>query len=268
MGEVLGMARSYVLLAATWIRAAAQYPASMIMITAGSFVVTGLDLAAIAVIFVHTGSLGGFTLPEVMFLYGTAGVSFALADMLFGNVDKLGQHVRAGTFDTMLIRPVSPFVQMAVDRFAFQRVGRVLQAATVLAIALAQLHVPWQRAWMIPLMVLCGIVLFTALWTFGGALQFLLTEAPEIANAFTYGGGQLTQYPLSVYGGELVRAVTFIVPLAFVNWQPGLYVLDRPDPLGLPYWLRFAGPVAALTLACAAAWAWRAGLRRYRSTGS
>jgi len=171
--------------------------------------------------------------------------------------------IRAGA-----IRPASPFVQMAVDRFTFQRLGRTAQGATVLAIALTHLHVPWQRAWMIPIMLLCGIVIFTAIWTLGGALQFLLTDAPEVANAFTYGGGQLTQYPLSVYGSDLVRGVTFIVPLAFVNWQPGLFVLDRPDPIGLPYWLRFMSPVAALALACAAAVAWRTGLRRYRSTGS
>ncbi|GAA3804203.1 ABC transporter permease [Sphaerisporangium flaviroseum] len=265
---MIDMVRSYVLLALTWIRAAAQYPVSMALLLIGSFVVTALDIAAIAVVFVHTGTLGGFTLPEVMFLYGTAGMSFALADLLFGNVDKLSQHVRTGAFDAMLIRPVSPFVQMAVDRFTFQRFGRTAQAATVLGIALTRLHVPWERAWMIPLMVICGVVLFTSLWTLGGALQFLLTDAPEVANAFTYGGGQLTQYPLSVYGSDLVRAVTFIVPLAFVNWQPGLFVLDRPDPLGLPYWLRFLAPVAALTLACLAAFAWRAGLRRYRSTGS
>ena len=181
---------------------------------------------------------------------------------------KLSRHVRSGSFDAMLIRPASPFVQMAVERFSFQRLGRVAQAATVLGIALARLHVPWQRAWMIPLMVVCGIALFASLWTLGGAMQFLLTDAPEVANAFTYGGGQLTQYPLTVYGNELVRAVTFIVPLAFVNWQPGLYVLDRPDPFGLPGWLRFSSPVATLLLAGLAALAWRAGLRRYRSTGS
>ncbi|MFC4585980.1 ABC transporter permease [Sphaerisporangium corydalis] len=262
------MTRVYVLLVVTWIRAAAQYPVSMTLLTAGSFLVTGLDMAAIAVIFSHVGSLGGFTLPEVMFLYGASGMSFALADLLFGNVDRLGQHVKAGTFDAMLIRPVSPFVQIAVERFSFQRLGRVAQAATVLAIGLAHLHVPWQRLWMIPVMVVCGIVVFTAIWTIGSSIQFTLTDAGEVGHAFTYGGGQLTQYPLSVYGADLVRAVTFIVPLAFVNWQPGLYVLDRPDPLGLPYWLRFLAPAAALVLACVAALAWRSGLRRYRSTGS
>ncbi|GGK83471.1 transporter [Planomonospora parontospora subsp. parontospora] len=262
------MVRTYLLLAWTWLRASAQYPVSLAMMVLGSFAVNALDVAAIWIIFQHTGSLGGFGLAEVMFLYGTADMSFALADTLFGNVDRLSHHIRSGSFDTMLIRPASAFVQMATDRFSVHRFGRLAQSAVVLGIALPRLGLPWERTWMVPLMIACGVVIFAAIFTLGGALQFLLTDAPEVANAFTYGGSALTQYPLSVYGEQLVRGVTFVVPLAFVNWQPALYVLDRPDPLGLPYWLRFAAPLAALLLALAAALAWRAGIRRYRSTGS
>ncbi|MFF5206132.1 ABC transporter permease [Streptosporangium sp. NPDC000396] len=262
------MIRTYLLLAWTWLRASAQYPGPLIVMTLGSFAVNALDVAAIWIIFEHTGSLGGFNRAEVMFLYGTAGLSFGLADMAFGNVDRLSRHIRAGTFDTMLIRPVSAFVQMATDRFGVHRFGRLAQAVAVLGIALPRLDVAWSRAWMIPLMIVCGVVIFTSIFTIGGALQFLLTDAPEVSNAFTYGGSTLTQYPLSVYRGDLVKGVTFIVPLAFVNWQPALFVLDRQDPFGLPYWLRFAAPLAALGLAVAAALAWRTGIRRYRSTGS
>lgn len=43
----------------------------------GSFAVNALDVLAIWVIFEHTGSLAGFGLAEVMFLYGSAGLSFA-----------------------------------------------------------------------------------------------------------------------------------------------------------------------------------------------
>ncbi len=260
--------RTWLLLVRAWLRAAAQYPASFALLMTGSFLVSGLDVAAILVIFSHVRELGGFTLPEVMFVYGTAGVSFALANLFAGNADNLGAYIRSGDFDVMLIRPVSAFVQLGADRFSPQKVGRLAQAAVVLAIALPQLGIPWSRAWMIPLMILCGFVIFTAIWAITGALQFLLVDAPEVSAAFTFGGGQLTQYPLSVYGADLVRGVTFIVPLAFVSWQPALYVLGREDPLGLPYALRFAAPAAALILSLLAALAWRAGLRRYRSTGS
>ncbi|MFC4058908.1 ABC transporter permease [Planomonospora corallina] len=262
------MVRTYLLLAWTWLRASAQYPVSLTMMIVGSFAVNALDVAAIWVIFRHTETLAGFRLAEVMFLYGTSHMAFALADMLFGNVDRLSAHIRAGSFDVMLIRPAGAFVQMATDRFSVHRLGRLAQSAVVLGLALPRLETGWERAWMIPVMIVCGVVIFASIFTLGGTLQFLLTDAPEVANAFTYGGNTLTQYPLSVYGDQLARTVTFIVPLAFVNWQPALYVLDRPDPLGLPYWLRFAAPLAALLLALAAAAAWRAGIRRYRSTGS
>jgi ABC-2 type transport system permease protein len=78
----------------------------------------------------------------------------------------------------------------------------------------------------------------------------------------------MLQYPPGIFARDLVRGVTFVVPLAFVNWLPALHVLGRPDPLGLPGWLDFASPAVALLCCLPAAAAWRAGLRAYRSTGS
>ena len=89
-----------------------------------------------------------------------------------------------------------------------------------------------------------------------------------MANAFTYGGNTFAQFPLTIYPAELVKALTFLIPVAFVNWYPSLFILDRPDPFGLPEAFQFAAPVAALVLGLLAAAAWRTGVRRYRSTGS
>ncbi|MEO3794628.1 ABC-2 family transporter protein [Nonomuraea sp. B10E15] len=262
------MVSTYVRLAWTWTRAAAAYPASFALMTVLGFVTTGLELAVVLIIFANTTTLAGFSRDEVLFLYGAAGVSFALSDMFVSNIDRVSQHIKAGTFDTFLIRPVSTWLQLTADRFNANRIGRVLQAGLVLGYAVAALGLEWRRAWMIPVMVVTGFAIFAALWTLAGAAQFVLTDAPELANAFTYGGQQLTQYPFSVYGRDLVRGVTYALPMAFVNWQPGLYVLDRGDPLGTPEFMRFLGPAAALALALAAALAWRQGIRHYRSTGS
>jgi ABC-2 type transport system permease protein len=65
-----------------------------------------------------------------------------------------------------------------------------------------------------------------------------------------------------------VRGVTFVVPLAFVNWMPVLHILGRPDPLGLPGWADYLGAPVAVLCCASAGLAWRAGVRSYRSTGS
>jgi ABC-2 type transport system permease protein len=260
--------RTYLLLAWTWTRAAAAYPVSFALMVALGSVTAVLDVAVILIVFANTTSLAGFTRDEVLFLYGASALAFSISDLLFTNLARVSQHIRAGTLDTFLIRPVSAWIQIATDRFVPTRVGRVLQAVLVLGYALAALDLDGRRMWMLPVMVVSGVVIFAALWTLGGAAQFLLTNAPEVVSAFTYGGHQLTQYPLSAYSRDLVLGVTYVLPLAFVNWQPCLYLLGRDDPFGTPGFTRFLGPAAALVLALVAAFAWRQGIRRYRSTGS
>ncbi|WP_043639500.1 ABC transporter permease [Nonomuraea candida] len=262
------MVSTYFLLIWTWTRSAAAYPVSFALMTVLGFLIAAIDVAVILVIFANTTSLAGFSRDEALFLYGASGLAFTICDTFVSNLDRTSQHIKAGTLDTFLIRPVSPWIQLAADRFMATRIGRILQAALVLGYAVAALGIGWDRAWMIPVMVVTGIVIFASLWTIAGAAQFLLTDAPEVVNAFTYGSSQLTQYPLSVYARDLVRGVTYVLPLAFVNWQPGLYVLGRDDPFGTPGFTRFLGPAAALVLALLAALIWRQGVRHYRSTGS
>jgi ABC-2 type transport system permease protein len=260
----------YGLLAWTWIRAAAQYPVSMVLLAFGTAVVTGLDLAAIALMFAAAPRIAGFTAPEVMFLYGTSGLSFALADIVLGTAERLGEHVRRGTLDAMLVRPVSPLVQVATEDFSPRRFGKLIPTLAVLTVVLPRLDVTWTplRVLFVPMMIASGFAMFAGLWVLTAAVQFVVIDGHGATKAVTYGGGFLTQYPLGIFGRDFVRGLTFVIPLAFVNWEPSLYVLDRADPLGLPTPVRFASPVVAAAVCGIAALAWRAGLRHYRSTGS
>ncbi|MFA1550385.1 ABC transporter permease [Actinomadura chokoriensis] len=267
---VAGAVRVYGLLAWTWIRAAAQYPVSMVLLALTTAFVTGLDVAAIVLLFAHAPRIAGFTAPEVLFLYGTASLAFGLSDIALGTTERLGEHVRRGTLDAMLVRPVSPLVQVATEEFSPRRFGKLVPAVLVLGYALAAVDVPWTpgRVAMVPVMVLAGTAIFGGLWVLAGAVQFLLVDSHGASKSMTYGGAFLTQYPMTMFARDFVRGVTFVVPLAFVNWQPALYVLDRPDPLGLPAAARFASPAVAVLMCVLGGLAWRAGLRHYRSTGS
>jgi ABC-2 type transport system permease protein len=62
--------------------------------------------------------------------------------------------------------------------------------------------------------------------------------------------------------------LTFVVPIAFINWYPSLHILGRPDPLGYPDWTQWLSPLVAAVLVALAALVWRSGVRSYRSTGS
>ncbi len=268
--RVLWGVRAYGILAAAWIRVSMTYRASFAMLTLGQFLITLLDFVAIVIMFASVDALGGFGLAEIAFLYGASGLSLGLADLVLGNIERLGTKIRLGTLDAMMVRPVPLFAQVCADEFALRRLGRISQALGVLVVSLAVVDVDWSpaRAAMIVVMLLAGTGIFLALFTLGATFQFWTTDGSEAANAFTYGGNTITQYPLTIYPAELVKALTFVIPVAMVNWYPALYVLGREDPFGLPAALQFSSPVAALALGLLAALAWRTGVRRYRSTGS
>lgn len=270
VGSASDALRAYGLLARTWVRVSMAYRTSFAILTVAQFVVTGLDFLAIVIMFANIDALGGFSLAEVAFLYGGAGVCLGLADLVLGNIEHLGNKIRLGTFDAMMIRPVPLYAQVCADEFALRRLGRIAQATVVLGWSIAALDLDWTplKVAMVGYLVVCGTAIFLAIFTLGAAFQFWTQDAAEAANAFTYGGSTLTQYPLTIYPVEAVKALTFLVPVAFVNWYPALYILDRPDPFGLPAALQFSSPVAGLALCLLAGLAWRTGVRRYRSTGS
>ncbi|GAB2852982.1 ABC transporter permease [Actinocorallia aurea] len=262
------MVRTWGLLAWTWVRAAAQYPVTLVAMVGGAAVSTSLDLIAIVILFTHMPVLGGLSAPEAGFLYGACQLSFTFSDLAVGSADRLGRHIRAGSLDTMLIRPVGPLVQLATEDFSPRKLGRLLPSGTVLGWSAARLDLSAADAALTSLMIVNGAVLFGALWVLAAAVQFVLVNGHEATKAVTWGGVFMAQHPLSLYGRDFMRALTFTVPLAFVNWQPSLFIFGRPDPLGLPTFVRFAGPFVTAALCLAAVLAWRAGLRRYTSTGS
>jgi ABC-2 type transport system permease protein len=251
-----------------WVRSSLAYPVSFWTMTIGSLLMNGLDFVGIWILFGTVDGLGGFSLSEVALLYGATGIGIGVADLLIGSVERIGQHVRTGGLDVMMVRPVPLLVQVCADQFQLRRLGRITQATVVFV--WASLSVDWT-----PLRVLVGVemlvagsVIFCCLFAGFACVQFWTKDATEFANAFTYGGNTLTQYPLTVFPKSVVTSLTFVLPVAFVNWYPCLYLLGRDDPFDLPHVLQFASPVPALVLCAVTALVWRAGVRHYESTGS
>lgn len=260
--------RQYGHIARMWVRASLAYPVSFWTMTIGSGLMTALDFVGIWIMFGSVDGLGGFGLREIGLLYGATSIGIGLGDLLTGSVEKIGQKVRSGGIDQMMVRPVPLIVQLCADEFQLRRLARLTQGAVVFVWAAGA--VDWTPARLlvgVSMLVSSGVIFFCLFVSFS-CVQFWTSDASEFASAFTYGGTTLTQYPLTVFPAELVKSLTFVLPIAFVNWYPCLFLLGRDDPFGLPEWLQLVSPVPALLLCGVTALVWRAGVRHYESTGS
>jgi ABC-2 type transport system permease protein len=258
------------MLVVSWSRSAMQYRATFVMTMLNGALVAMFGLVEVLVIFANVKSLAGFGIGEMLYLSGTAQTGFAVSEVLFHGSSYVARRIRLGTFDSMLIRPVGVLTQVFADQFNPMRLSGVLPALGMLAAGLIASPVHWtpQRVLIVPYTVVCSTAIWGAMAVATAAYQIIVTDGDQLMSAVTYGGEFLTSYPLSVYGRGPVFFLTFGFPLAFVNWEPTLYLLDHPDPLGLPLAFRFLAPAAAALMWLAALAAWRAGLRRHRSTGS
>ena len=238
------------------------------MLAVGNGMITGLDFVGLWIMFSHLDDLAGFTLAEVAFLYGAGSVGLGIADTLIGSVERIGTYVRTGRLDQMLTEPVPLLVQVCADQFTLRRLGRITQA--VIVFGWASTYVDWTPARVLVAvsMIVSGAAVFFGLFVGFSCIQFWTTDATEFANAFTYGGATVMQYPLSIFPREVLVALTFVIPVAFVNWYPALFVLGRDDPFEMPQWLQFASPLAAVVTVALSLLMWRTGVRHYTSTGS
>src|SRR5919197_2705969 len=207
------------------IRAQMQYRVSFFLMTLVSMVVTGSDLLAILILFNYFGELAGWRAGEVALLYGLAMVAFGLSEMVAAGFDLFPQAIRQGEFDRVLLRPVGIFVQVLAADFQLRRLGRVAQGGLALALAIAWTSIAWTplKVLYLPVVLVSGFVMFSALLVLGAVLCFWTVQSIEIVNTVTYGGTELASYPLPIYHELLQRFFTFVVPLAFVSYFPALY---------------------------------------------
>ena len=267
MGEVA----TYRRLARARVRSELKYRTSFASSMLAQALVTFADCVVILALFGRVDTLGGWDRGQVLVLYSCSVLSFGLADAIVSPIEQTAVYVREGTFDRLLVRPASVLGQMLGGEFRLRDIGRILQASVVLAVTLATgtavlPSVP--RALFLVPTVVGGAVTFGALFVVVNTLPFWFPGSREAGNAFTYGGETVAHYPTHMFQPWFRRIALYVVPVGVLSYVPGIFVLDAPNPLGIPEWLQLLSPLVFLPVCAAAAFAWRRGLRRYESTGS
>ena len=254
------------------IRSQLQYRTAFLLEMISSGITLFLFFVSLAFVLQRFGALGGWTLGEIAFLWGTVEFAFGLMDMIFSGFDPadFGKQIRQGLLDQLLLRPVNVTVQVFGNEFVLRRLGRIGQGMVVLVVALTLAEIDWTTAKLIyyPFVVLGLVCFFGGLFIMGATITFWTVDSIEAVNILTYGGSEMMAYPMHIYPNWLRRTFTYIVPGIFLNYYPALYFLGKPDVLGRSVFFSFVAPVVGIGVLVLALQFWRFGLRHYQSTGT
>ncbi len=262
----------YLRLLLVQLRSQMSYRLSFWMELASTGLSNGVVFLSLALIVQRFGSIAGWLIGEVAFLYGMVEASFGMMDMIFSGFDQdyFAVVVRQGSFDQVMLRPVGLTWQVLGSRFLLRRLGRIFEGLLVLAFAIWTLPIHWTviKVIYLPVVFFSQVIGMGGLFIISSAATFWTLQSVEAFNTVTYGGSEMMSYPMQIYPAWLRNFFTFALPFIFLNFYPALYFLDKPDPLHFPAFAPFLAPLVAVGLLWAALALWQVGINHYQSAGS
>jgi ABC-2 type transport system permease protein len=242
-----------------------QYKTSFFLLSAGQFLLSFTTLLGVWFMMNRFQAVEGFTFSEVLIGFAVTLMAFSIAEGVARAFDLFPVIIGNGEFDRMLMRPRGLIFQVLAAKLELSRLSRILQAALVLCYAVPASGVVWTGDKIITLllMIVCGALVFSCLFLIYAAISFFTVEGLEFMNVLTDGGREFGRYPFSIYGKEVLKFLTYAVPLALFQYYPLLYLIGRETNK-----LYMVLPLISLLFAFPAYGLWRLGLRNYKSTGS
>jgi ABC-2 type transport system permease protein len=208
------------------------------------------------VLFTQLPSLRGWTLNQVVVLYGVVAFGFGLANIVCGNAFLLARIVVRGDLDYYLALPADPLIHVLVSRMSLSAWGDMAFGLIVYLIADAE---AWRH---LPLFLLLGLLsglIIVAFAVLVGSLAFWVGNADNLAGQAINSLITFGIYPTEIFPGPVQWLLYTLIPAAFIGSLPAGLLHDfRWDQLGLLV-------LAAGGLALLSRIVFQRGLRRYES---
>lgn len=211
------------------------------------------------------GNIEGYNFKEILICFVISYAGFALAECFFRGFDHFDRFLANGEFDRMLVRPRNILLQIIGGKIELSKFGRA--GVGIIIIIILLLTTPellrFDKLVTMLLMLFGTIIIYACLFVLKAGITFFTTQSLEIMNIFTDGGRDLSQYPLDIYNKTIKNFFTFIIPLAFVNYYPLLYIIERTNNK-----LYIIAPLLTILFIIPCYIVWKIGLRKYKSIGS
>jgi ABC-2 type transport system permease protein len=242
-----------------------EYRANFVTNVLMSIVAAFTTVLTVGIFFGHTDSIGGWSFYEALIVVGLFQFFLGMVDtFVTPNVRDFTEHLRLGTMDFILTKPLNSQFHASLRRINIWRSVDMLIGAGVIAYALNHLGatLTLDRGTMFLVLLICAAIILYSL------IMLLITSAfwfVQLENVmelmFTF--YEAGRFPVSVFPAWLRAILTFVVPIAFITTVPAAVIIGR---LNAEFVLLAVIVTAVLFVVCTAFW--RFAVRHYSSASS
>ena len=234
-----------------------------------ALLLTAMDMAwsigGTLIFYSHRDTIGGWTFHEALIVIGLFFCTLAFVDaVLQPNVQDLGEHIRKGTMDFVLIKPVGSQLHATLRRYRIHRLSNLIAGVAIIIYALVQLHWAPQLLDIVLFVVIyfAAIVMLYSIMIGLATIAFWAVQVDNIQELF-FAFFDAAKYPHTAFPEPLRGVITFLVPVAFMASVPAAALLNRITPELALYG---CGLAAVLLFLCTRFW--RVAVRNYSSASS
>lgn len=266
MQEIGHELKMYKIMLKTTIRSMAQYPADFLISLLGVILLNCANIVQLGVIAWRFQSVDGWNVAELMMLYGMCMVSWSIYSIFFKNLNNVENEIVSGNLDRYLMKPMSPYLQLIGGEIRYSGLCDTLLGGLLMMTGCSMLRLNITFKWfiMLVLFIICGGVIVVCIQTTISCAAFVFTKASALRSIMTHIYMLVQKYPISIFGKPFRILVTAVLPVAFLNYYPVSYLLNKTSD---PNWLMCGSPIVVLVMVGITSFVWRRCLRLYNGTG-
>jgi ABC-2 type transport system permease protein len=216
------------------------------------------------VVYRNTDSVAGWSRGDSFVLAATIFIMTSIGTAIFMSIMEIPQHVRQGTLDFIVTKPIDSQFWISTRKFNFDKIGTLLAGIAMMVVGLAQTNShPGFAEWTAFLILLAAsltiyysvslMLMTTGIWLVRVDNLWVLTETMT----------EVARYPIDIYGSGIRGILTFVLPMAFIATIPATQLVK-----GVNWGMVGLGVVWALVFFILARVFWKFAMRCYTSASS
>lgn len=199
----------------------------------GFFFTQVLGIAFLYLIFDKIPNLNGWTLSQLIFIYGFAQIPRGIDHLFTDNIWLVAwRMVVNGDFDRYMLRPMNVFFQIICEKLQPDAVGELLIGTILIIMSLSKgiVIVDGMHIVMFIVSVIAGAVIYTSIKLLFASLSFWIKRSGPFLQV-AYEMADFAKYPVEIYSKPIQFILTFVIPFAFVAYFPASYFLIQKSAL-------------------------------------
>lgn len=227
MAKLKRYCRLYKVLIEQFFKGILQSKVDFLMGLFGFFFTQFMGIAFLYLVFEQIPSLKGWSLDQLIFIYGFAQIPRGIDHLLTDNIWLVAWRlVVTGGFDRYMLRPMNVFFQVIAEKLQPDALGELLVGTILVVSSLTKgiVVVDMEHGALFIVSILAGALIYTSIKLFFASLAFWLKRSGPFLQV-AYEMADFAKYPTEIYAKAVKFLITWVIPFAFVAYLPASYFL-------------------------------------------